>query len=68
VKANWDPVQGCVITATDSRLLVASFLVGMSLDFIVLCLTAYKLLFPTGGKSRLVSLIFNDGLIYFLIA
>ncbi|KAF8162465.1 hypothetical protein K438DRAFT_1985114 [Mycena galopus ATCC 62051] len=46
----------------------ATFIYGMSFDFIVLCLTTYKLLFPTGGKSRLVSLIFNDGLIYFVIA
>jgi len=68
VKAAWDPVQGCVITSTDNRLLAATFIYGMSFDFIVLCLTTYKLLFPTGGKSRLVSLIFKDGLIYFVIA
>ncbi|KAF8127813.1 hypothetical protein K438DRAFT_917635 [Mycena galopus ATCC 62051] len=68
LKATWDPVQGCVITSTDNRLLAATFIYGMSFDFIVLCLTTYKLLFPTGGKSRLVSLIFNDGLIYFVIA
>jgi len=68
VKAAWDPVQGCTITSTDNHLLAATFIYGMSFDFIVLCLTAYKLLFPTGGKSRLVSLIFGDGLIYFVIA
>ncbi|KAF7360172.1 hypothetical protein MVEN_00745800 [Mycena venus] len=69
VKAAWfGPEQGCQITSTDNRLLATTFIYGMSFDFIVLCLTAYKLLFPTGGKSRLVSLIFNDGLIYFVIA
>ncbi|KAK7044852.1 hypothetical protein R3P38DRAFT_2609161 [Favolaschia claudopus] len=69
IKADWIPEQGgCVITETDNRLLAATFIYGMSFDFLVLCLTAYKLLFPTGGKSRLVSLIFNDGLIYFVIA
>jgi hypothetical protein len=40
----------------------------MAFDFTVLSLTAYKLVLPTGGKSGLVTLIFNDGLIYFVIA
>ncbi|KAJ6557935.1 hypothetical protein B0H19DRAFT_1291226 [Mycena capillaripes] len=68
LKASWDPVQGCIITSTDNHTLAITFIYGMTFDFIVLCLTAYKLLFPAGGKSRLVSLIFNDGLIYFVIA
>ncbi|KAJ7634578.1 hypothetical protein FB45DRAFT_909225 [Roridomyces roridus] len=66
--ARWDPVLGCTITSTNNHILAASFIYGMSLDFTVLCLTAWKLLFPTGGRSRLVSLIFNDGLVYFVIA
>jgi len=40
----------------------------MAFDFFVLTLTAYKLFNPVGGRSRLVELIFNDGLIYFVIA
>ncbi|KAJ7209897.1 hypothetical protein B0H12DRAFT_1193669 [Mycena haematopus] len=69
IKAAWIPEQGgCTITSTNNRLLAATFIYGMSFDFVVMCLTAWKLLFPTGGKSRLVSLIFNDGLIYFVIA
>ncbi|KAF7351426.1 hypothetical protein MSAN_01574600 [Mycena sanguinolenta] len=68
INAAWDPVQGCVITSTDNRLLAATFIYGMSFDFTVLCLTAYKLAFPAGGKSRLITLIFRDGLIYFVIA
>ena len=40
----------------------------MAFDFIVLCLAAWKLAFPSGGRSRLVTLIFGDGLIYFLLA
>jgi hypothetical protein len=69
LKAAWIPEQGgCVITDTDNHLLATTFIYGMVFDFVVLCLTAYKLLFPAGGKSRLVSLIFNDGLIYFVIA
>jgi len=68
LKADWDPVQGCIITSTDTRLLSITFIYSMAFDFTVLSLTAYKLLLPAGGKSRLVSLIFNDGLIYFVIA
>ncbi|KAJ7143294.1 hypothetical protein C8R43DRAFT_571340 [Mycena crocata] len=68
LKAAWIPEQGCVITSTDNHLLAITFIYSMAFDFTVLSLTAYKLLFPTGGKSRLVSLIFNDGLIYFVIA
>ncbi|KAJ7196531.1 hypothetical protein GGX14DRAFT_672829, partial [Mycena pura] len=68
VKAAWVPEQGCTITSTDHVLLAATFIYSMAFDFIVLSLTAWKLVFPTGGKSRLVSLIFTDGLIYFVIA
>ncbi|KAJ6614605.1 hypothetical protein B0H10DRAFT_141852 [Mycena sp. CBHHK59/15] len=69
LKAEWLPEQGgCTITSTDNHLLAITFIYSMAFDFTVLSLTAYKLLFPAGGKSRLVSLIFNDGLIYFVIA
>ncbi|KAJ7676287.1 hypothetical protein B0H17DRAFT_1080414 [Mycena rosella] len=68
LKAAWIPGQGCTITSTDNRLLAITFIYSMVFDLIVLSLTAYKLVFPTGGRSRLVSLIFNDGLIYFVIA
>ncbi|KAJ6582929.1 hypothetical protein DFH09DRAFT_978709 [Mycena vulgaris] len=68
LKAAWDPIQGCIITSTDNHLLATTFIYTMAFDFTVLSLTAYKLVFPAGGKSRLVSLIFNDGLIYFVIA
>ncbi|KAJ7060973.1 hypothetical protein C8F01DRAFT_1141426 [Mycena amicta] len=68
LKAAWIPEQGCVITSTDNRLLAITFIYSMAFDFTVLSLTAWKLVFPTGGRSRLVSLIFNDGLIYFVIA
>ncbi|KAF7326056.1 hypothetical protein MKEN_00456500 [Mycena kentingensis (nom. inval.)] len=68
LKAAWVPGQGCIITSTDSRLLAITFIYSMAFDFTVLSLTAWKLVFPTGGRSRLVSLIFNDGLIFFIIA
>ncbi|EAU89638.1 hypothetical protein CC1G_02527 [Coprinopsis cinerea okayama7 len=68
LKAAWIEGQGCVITDTNSKLLAATFIYTMSFDFLVLALTAFKLFTPSNGRSRLVELIFNDGLIYFLIA
>jgi hypothetical protein len=59
---------GCAIINTNSKILAASFIYGMAFDFVVLCLTAWKLAFPSGGRSKLVTLIFGDGLIYFVVA
>jgi hypothetical protein len=68
VKATWVEGQGCIITATDNKLLAATFIYTMTFDFIVLFLTGCKLAFPSGGRSHLVTLIFGDGLIFFFIA
>jgi hypothetical protein len=65
-----------VITSTDTTILAATFIYSMCFDLIVLLLTGWKLVvFPGSGggaaamgRSRLVTLIFRDGLIYFLIA
>ena len=68
LKAVWIPNEGCAIIETDSRILAITFIYSMVFDFLVLVLTAYKLLYPATGRSKLVELIFNDGLIYFAIA
>lgn len=68
LKADWIPGQGCQITSTNNQLLAITFIYTMAFDFTVLSLTAYKLFFGATTRSRLVSLIFNDGLIYFAIA
>jgi hypothetical protein len=69
VKAEWDPaLPGCVITFSNGTIFSATFIYSMCFDFIVLCLTAYKLYKPFGSKSRLVQLIFKDGLVYFIVA
>jgi hypothetical protein len=65
--AVWDPRAGCVITSTDNGTLSATFIYSMCFDFIVLCLTGYKLS-ATGNRSRLVHLMFADGLVYFFVA
>ena len=68
MKATWLPGVGCAIIETDSKLLAVTFIYSMVFDFIVLMLTGYKLSNPDVGRSRLVVLIFNDGLVYFAIA
>ncbi|KIJ62162.1 hypothetical protein HYDPIDRAFT_176691 [Hydnomerulius pinastri MD-312] len=67
LKAAW--IDGtCVITYTNNQILAISFIYSMIFDFTVLCLTGWKLAFPASGRSKLIKLIFGDGLIYFLIA
>ena len=68
LKATWIAGEGCVIIETDSKLLAVTFIYSMVFDFVVLILTAYKLFYTAAGRSRLVVLIFNDGLVYFVIA
>lgn len=45
----------------------------MCLDFVVMCLSAYKLAWTparngTGTHTKLIKMLFSDGLIYFFIA
>jgi len=60
-------LQQCAITETNNTLLAATFIYTMSFDFVTLILTGVRLI-SGNGHSRLVNLIFNDGLIYFVIA
>ncbi|KAH9940308.1 hypothetical protein B0H21DRAFT_697718 [Amylocystis lapponica] len=70
LKAEYVTGTGCVITKTNNTLLAATFIYSMAFDFTVMILTAWKLAFPTSRKdqSRIVQLIFGDGLIFFIIA
>ncbi|KAH9915989.1 uncharacterized protein B0H18DRAFT_856441, partial [Fomitopsis serialis] len=71
IKAAWIPGQGCAITDTDNTLLAATFIYSMAFDFTVLMLTAWKLTFNKSSgekRSKIVQLIFGDGLIYFIVA
>jgi len=68
LKAEWEEGVGCVITQTSNTILAGTFIYTMSFDFVILSLTAWKLAIAPSGRSRLVTLIFGDGLIYFLIA
>lgn len=64
----WIPGQGCVITNTKTNVLIAQFIYSMVLDFIVLLLSAWKLLLPRTYSSRLVNVLFRDGLAFFMVA
>ncbi|EIN08350.1 hypothetical protein PUNSTDRAFT_68830 [Punctularia strigosozonata HHB-11173 SS5] len=68
LKAAYFPGQGCVITQTSNKLLAISFIYTMIFDLIVLSLSAVKLAFPKAARSKLVNLVFGDGLIYFVLA
>ncbi|KAI0754422.1 hypothetical protein C8Q80DRAFT_1094001 [Daedaleopsis nitida] len=71
LKATWVDGQGCVITNTSNTILAATFIYTMCFDFIVLILTGFRLgITETSRKdrSKIVRLIFDDGLIFFIVA
>lgn len=73
LKAEWDfDASACIVPMTDNRLLIITFIYSMAFDFIVLCLTAYKLIFKFGAndaeRPSLSTVMFTEGLIFFIIA
>ncbi|KAJ3478009.1 hypothetical protein NLI96_g10062 [Meripilus lineatus] len=64
--AFWQPGSGC-ISHSAANGVVATFISTLIFDFIVLSLCAYKLMEGNHKKSRLVNLLFKDGLIYFAV-
>ena len=52
---------------TDNTVLAATFIYSMCLDLVVLLLSGYKIL-QYGRRSQLTTLLFKDGLIYFIVA
>ncbi|KAG1730802.1 uncharacterized protein EDB91DRAFT_1239011 [Suillus paluster] len=56
--ATWLPDVGCAITYSNTTILAATFIYSMCFDF---CGT-------NGAPTRLVRMLFSDGLIYFFIA
>ena len=67
-KGIWLPDVGCASIEMGTKSLAAAFIFSMVFDFIILMLTGYKLCNPAVGHTKLVVLIFNDGLFYFAIA
>lgn len=73
LSATWVDGPGCVITATNNKILAATFIYSMCFDLVVLLLNAYKLLGLNSKNeglivSRIGKMIFEDGLIFFIIA
>ncbi|OJA10150.1 hypothetical protein AZE42_10028 [Rhizopogon vesiculosus] len=70
--AIWVPGVGCQITNINTTILAAVFIYSMCFDFVVMCLSAYKLV-PAqrgtkGTHTKLIGMLFTDGLIYFFTA
>ena len=69
LKADYVQGSGCVITQTSNTILAAGFVYSMAFDFVVLLLSAARLIMPKGvRRSKLVQILFQDGLIYFAVA
>ena len=75
LKVIWSEGVGCTIVKSNTTVLAATFIYSMSFDLVVLCLTAYKLAWTprritgaSGIHSKLVRMVFSDGLVYFILA
>ncbi|RXW25156.1 hypothetical protein EST38_g681 [Candolleomyces aberdarensis] len=69
VEAKWDEeLKVCVVRQTNSSLLKVTFLFTMGFDFTILVFTAVALLGRPSVKTGLWRLLFQDGLVYFLIS
>ncbi|KZT03849.1 uncharacterized protein LAESUDRAFT_659020, partial [Laetiporus sulphureus 93-53] len=67
LSAAWDTDTGCRITHANYALLAAVFIYCMVLDVLVLVLSVIKLHGRT-GNSKLLAVVYRDGMIYFLAA
>ncbi|PFH52681.1 hypothetical protein AMATHDRAFT_74138 [Amanita thiersii Skay4041] len=69
VTAEWrDDVKACVVTQTFPSLLNSTFFYTMAFDFIILVFTARALIAKHSFRTDLWRLLFQDGLVYFLIS
>ncbi|KAF6762761.1 hypothetical protein DFP72DRAFT_876875 [Ephemerocybe angulata] len=69
VVAEWDPTHGvCVVVQTNSILLNVTFFFTMGFDLVILLFTAVALLGRPTAKTGLWRMLFQDGLVYFLIS
>lgn len=66
ISGMWLPGKGCITTYADGSVLMATFIYTMCFDFIILSLMTIRL-YKISAHSTLRTLVFKDGLIYFLI-
>ncbi|KAH9934540.1 uncharacterized protein BXZ73DRAFT_45839 [Epithele typhae] len=69
VTATWQDGVGCVVGGVNNTILAATFIYSMCFDLVILSVSMYKLVVSARtGRSQLMSLLFQDGLMYFFIA
>ncbi|KAK0453391.1 hypothetical protein EV421DRAFT_677721 [Armillaria borealis] len=68
VHAAWEETAGaCVVVQTSPGILNVTFFFTMGFDFVILCFTAVALISKHTARTDLWKLLFNDGLVYFLV-
>ncbi|KIM45814.1 hypothetical protein M413DRAFT_64354 [Hebeloma cylindrosporum] len=69
VVSAWEPdAKTCVVVQTNPSLLNTTFFFTMGFDFIILIFTAIALLARHSARTDLWKLLFQDGLVYFLVS
>ncbi|KAK0242531.1 hypothetical protein EDD85DRAFT_293393 [Armillaria nabsnona] len=68
VHAAWEETAGaCVVVQTSPGILNVTFFFTMGFDFVILCFTAVALISKHTARTDLWKLLFNDGLVYFVV-
>ncbi|KAI0782760.1 hypothetical protein C8Q75DRAFT_495603 [Abortiporus biennis] len=67
VQATWTPGVGCFVSGFHQDRVIAGFILTICYDFSVLALAVFKLTFGVSKRTKLMNLMFKDGLIYFVI-
>uniref|UniRef100_A0A0W0FRB0 Transmembrane protein n=1 Tax=Moniliophthora roreri TaxID=221103 RepID=A0A0W0FRB0_MONRR len=68
VLARWSESFGCIITHNQAQLITGCYAYTVAIDFIVMCLMAYKLGSTTPKRSKIIRILFEGGLVYFVVA
>ncbi|KAL0066145.1 hypothetical protein AAF712_006769 [Marasmius tenuissimus] len=68
VRAKWDGDQGCIFIDNEHNLVTGMYVYAMGIDFIVMCLMAYKTGIQLNNRTRLIKILVVDGVLYFIIA
>ncbi|PPQ77775.1 LOW QUALITY PROTEIN: hypothetical protein CVT25_011210 [Psilocybe cyanescens] len=69
VVSQWEPtMKACVVVQTNPSMLNITFFFTMGFDFVILIFTAIALLGRHSARTDLWKLLFQDGLVYFLLS
>ncbi|KAJ8076180.1 hypothetical protein PM082_000597 [Marasmius tenuissimus] len=66
--ARWEDDVGCIITIAETNYVMGVFIYAMVVDFIILCLMGSKTGIRMDNRTRLINILFIDGLMYFILA